>query len=121
MAKDVLTSSTFGWAGSSYGITAVDYNPAHNEIDTTDTSTSGDTKEYTGGRVERPFSVTIISDSANAMLTLNSEQTATLDFEGLSYTGLAKLLNGSITGSIDSRIEITYNGRFTGTVTEATS
>ena len=80
MAKDVLTSSTFGWSCSTYGITSVDYNPAHYEIDTTDTSTSGGTKEYTGGRVDRHISVTSISDAANAMLTRISRQAAQRDF-----------------------------------------
>lgn len=121
MAKDVLTSSKFTYASTAYGITAVDYNPAHNEIDITDTSTTGDTIEMTGGRVERPFTVTIISESESPLLALNTEATCIVDFQGHTFTGNGVLLSAAITASIDSRIEITYTGRFTGTVTEATA
>lgn len=117
MGKEALTTGKFTFNSTSYDVTNFLYNETYGEIDVTDTGTTGDGKEYLGSRAERTFEVGIICDVTDADLTMNTEYTATIDFEGKTYAGTAILLSKAITASIDDAVRATYSGRFNGTVT----
>ena len=66
MAKKVLTTGKFTFNSVEYKVTDVRFEENYNEIDVTDTGTSGDGKEYLGGRAERSFTVTIWMQAGDA-------------------------------------------------------
>lgn len=115
--KKVLTTGKFTFNSVAYAITRLRFNEAYSEVDVTDTGTTGDGKEYLGGRAERTFEVDLWLDIAASDLTLNSALALVMDFEGKTYSGTAVLLEKSSEASIDEGIKQTYRGRFNGTVT----
>lgn len=117
MAKDSLTTGKFTFNSTEYDVTNFSYNEDYDQIEVTDTGTTGDVKEYIGGRAEKSFELGLICDLTDADLTMNTEYAATIDFEGKTYAGNAILLTKAITATIDDAVKATYTGRFTGTVT----
>ena len=117
MSKKVLTTGKFTFNSVAYGITRLRFGETYNEVDVTDTNTSGDGKEYLGGRAERPFEVDLWMDAGVADLTMNSSKTLEMNFEGKKYSGTAILLEKTSEASIDEGIKQSYRGRFSGTVT----
>jgi predicted secreted protein len=116
MAKDTLSTGKFTFNSSPYDVTDFTYNEDYGQIDVTDTGTTGDGKEYLGGRKETTFEVGLICDLTDADLTMNTEYAAIIDFEGKTYSGNAVLLTKAITASIDDAVKAKYTGRFNGTV-----
>ena len=117
MSKKALTTGKFTFNAVEYGVVSLDFQESFGEIDVTDTATTGDGKEYLGGRVERSFTMEMWMDSQAADIAMNSAQTGELDFEGKTYAGTIVLLTRNSNGSIDSAIKQTYTGRFNGAVT----
>lgn len=118
MAKDTLTTGKLTFNAVEYAVTSFDYNEQYDEVDVTDTGTTGDGKEYLGGRAERTFTVVMWRDTGVAAPPRNSAQTMELDFEGLTYAGTGIILSMQVTASTDNAIQMTVTGRFNGTVTE---
>ena len=117
MAKKSLATGKLTFNSVEYGVVSLDFNEAFGEIDVTDTSTTGDGKEYLGGRVDRTFSVELWMDVNAPDIAMNSPQAGELDFEGKTYAGTMIFLTRNSNGAIDAGIKQTYTGRFNGSVT----
>ena len=119
MSKAIFstTSSFFQQSSTKYYLTGLEFGENYDSIETTDTNTSGDGKEYLGGRAERTFKCDIIMDVSSSDCTMNSSLATTASFEGKTYTGLGTLLNKNVQGSIDDAVKVSYDGRFNGAVT----
>lgn len=117
MSKQSLTTGKFTYAGTEYGVTAFNYSETYAEIETTDTSTQGDGKEFIGGRAERAFDVTLYMNSTAADLVMNTASACNIDFEGKTYSGSASLLSKAVDASIDTAVTNNYTGKFIGAVT----
>lgn len=119
MAKNVLTTGKFTLNSVEYGVTALSMSKKSNDVDVTDTDTTGSEKEYLGGRVERTFTVDMWKDATEADPTLGGTGAAgELDFEGFTYAGTMILNEIVQSAAIDDAIKLTVAGRFSGTVTE---
>ncbi len=117
MAKQALKTGLLTFNSQTYPVLSMDFNEAFNEIDVTDTGTTGDGKEYLGSRAERNFTVELWMQDNQADLALNSAQAGELDFEGKTYAGTMIFLTRNTNGAIDAGIKQTYTGRFNGAVT----
>lgn len=117
MAKQALKTGKLTFNSVEYGVVSMDFNEAFSEIDVTDTSTTGDGKEYLGSRAERTFTVEVWMQDNAADIALNSAQTGELDFDGKTYSGTMIFLTRNTNGAIDAGIKQTYTGRFNGAVT----
>lgn len=117
--KKVLQTGDFTFNAVTYGVIEMTVTKDTAEVDLTDTASSAGEREYAStGRAERTFTIVIYKDINSANPALDSAQTATIDFEGFSYSGTATLLTLEDTGAIDGAIQQTITGRFSGTVTE---
>ena len=117
MAKKALATGKLTFNSVEYGVVSLDFNESFSEIDVTDTSTTGDGKEYLGSRAERTFSVELWMDVNSADIALNTPAAGELDFEGKTYAGTFIFLSRNSNGAIDAGIKQTYTGRFNGSVT----
>ena len=119
MSKAIFSStgSFFQQSASKYYLTGLEFGESYDQIEVTDTSTTGDGKAYLGGRAERTFKIDIIQDVASADLTMNSVLTCTASFEGKHYIGSASLLTKTVQGSIDDAVKTSYDGKWSGAVT----
>jgi hypothetical protein len=111
-------TGTHSWVPH-YAVTSFQFDENYGEVNMTDTGTTGSGEEFAGGRYEASFTVSIIKDVAVADLTMNTSTTALIDFQGATYSGSVYLLSHGVTAQIDGRVEETYNGRFSGTVTKS--
>ena len=118
MAKSVLTTGTFTFNSIEYGVTNMETTKSADEVDLTDTKTSGNEREYLGGRQERTLSIEMWKDATEADPTLGSALAGEIDFEGFTYAGDVILLEITQRAAIDNGVQLTVSGRFTGTVTE---
>ncbi len=118
MAKAVLTTGTFTYNSVVYGVTSMETTKVAEEVDLTDTATSGNEREYLGGRQERSITVEMWKDVTLADPPLGTSNTADMDFEGFSYTGNMVLLEVNQSAQIDNGVILSVSGRWTGTVTE---
>lgn len=117
MAKKVLTTGVFTFNSVDYVVTALRFNEIYGQVDVTDTGTTGDGKEYLGGRAERSLTIELWNDVASADAPMNTEYAAVINFEGKTYGGSAILLEKATEATIDNGVKTTYTGRFNGTVT----
>jgi len=117
MAKEAFTTGKFTYSGTAYDVTSLNFSENYGEIDVTDTGTTGDGKEYLGGRAERTFTINVFMDTGAADIVMNTESDITIDFEGKTYEGSGSLLTMTADGSIDAAVAQTYTGRFNGEVT----
>ena len=119
MSKAIFstTGSFFQQNATKYYLTSLEFGESYDQIETTDTNTTGDGKEYLGGRAERTFKVDIICDVGVADLTMNSVLICTASFEGKHYIGSASLLGKTVQGSLDDAIKASYDGKWSGAVT----
>lgn len=111
------TGSFFKQGSQSYYLTGLEFGENYDSIEVTDTSTTGDGKEYLGGRAERTFKADLIMDVSGSDLTMNSSLATTASFEGKTYTGFGTLLTKTVQGSLDDAVKVSYDGRFNGAVT----
>lgn len=118
MAKDVMLTGKFTYNSVVYGVTNMETNKVAEDIDVTDTSTSGNEREYKAGRQRREVTVEMYKNVNAADPPLGTANAAELDFEGNTYAGSMIITEMTITGQIDNAIQMTIKGRFTGTVTE---
>jgi predicted secreted protein len=118
MAKAVLKTGKFTYDATPYGVTSMETSKVAGEIDLTDTATSGNEREYLGGRQERNVTVEMWKDVGDADPELGVANSAELDFEGFTYAGNIVLLEITQSAQIDNGVVLTVAGRFTGTVTE---
>ena len=118
MSKAIFstTGSYFKQSSTTYYLTGLEFGETYDQIETTDTSTTGDGKEYLGGRAERTFKADLIMEVASASLTLNSSLATTCSFEGRMYTGLATVLGQTVQGSLDDAVKVSYDGKWNGAV-----
>jgi len=100
-------------------LTDLSYNDNYDEIDITDTGTSGDLKEYTGGFRDVSVQFTVILDPTASDITMNTNASASVYWEGKTYTGNMRILTKGNSGSIGSAATQQYTGRFTSDPTEA--
>lgn len=117
MSKAVLNTGDFTFNSVVYVVTDMSFDESFGEVDVTDTGTTGDGKEYLGGRAERTFSIDLWMNKNAADPPLNTQYAATIDFEGKTYAGNAIMLSKSIQGSINNGIKLSLSGRFNGAVT----
>lgn len=118
MAKKVLTTGKFTFNSVAYGVTNMEANKVAEEVDVTDTATSGNEREYLASRQSRNISVEMWKDVTLADPVLGTGYTGELDFEGFTYSGTIILLEISQSAAIDGAVQLTCRGRFSGTVTE---
>ncbi len=121
MAKQVLVTGDFTYDAQVYGVTSMEATKTAEEIDLTDTLTSGNEREYLGGRQERTITIEMWKDVSQADPPLGSLLAGELDFEGFSYAGNIVLLEITMGAQIDGGVQLTVAGRFSGTVTETTT
>ena len=120
MATKFIFNTTGSWFDvntTKYFLTNMTFNEAFDKIEVTDTSTSGDGKEYITGRAERGFTVDLLMNASGSDITLNTEQPMTASFEGKRYFGLGSLYTKNVQGSIDDALKVSYEGAFNGAVT----
>lgn len=117
MSKKGLTTGKFTFDSVAYAVVDLRFGEQYNEIDVTDTGTSGDGKEFISTRADRSFTIGIWMNVAAADLAMNSPKTAEIDFEGKKYSGTVILLSKENEGAIDNGIKQTYIGKFNGAVT----
>lgn len=118
MAKSAFRSSYIALGGTTYYITSCSISDSYEEIDVTDTGTSGNIREYTGGFRDAGFNFTIIEDPTSADLTMNTEQSCTVSWEGKTYSGNAMVLGKTGDGSIGSAATKSYTARWTSAPSE---
>ena len=118
MAKEVLTTGEFTFNAVAYGVTSMEITKTADEVDTTDTQTSGNEREYLGGRQARNFTIEMWKDITAADPPLSTEYAGALDFEGFTYAGNMILLEIVTSAQIDNAVKLTVNGRTSGTITE---
>lgn len=118
MAKVIFSTSgsCLIYSGSTIYLTGLTYNQAKSTIDTTDTGTSGDGKDYVYSRVERTFTADVMLVSGAADLPLGVLHPCTIKYEGKSYVGSASLDSLSTEGTIDNAVKLKIAGRFQGSV-----
>ena len=119
MSKVAFTDSTISIGGSAKYITTCSLNDSYEEIDVTDTGTSGDIREYVGGFRDAGFSFTMIEDPTVADLTLNTSASLIVSWEGKTYTGSGIILGKTGDGSIGSAATKSYTARWTTAPVEA--
>ena len=100
-----------------YFLTGLTFNESFDKVEVTDTSTSGDGKEYITGRAERGFSAEVMMNVSASDVPLNTQYIMTASFEGRRYFGSASLYTKNVQGSIDDSIKVSYEGSFNGAVT----
>jgi len=118
MAKSAFRDSYINLGGTVYYITTCSLNDSYEEIDITDTGTDGDIRDYTGGFRDASFTFTIIEDPTVADLTMNTEQSCSVNWEGKVYTGNSKVLGKTGDGSIGSAATKSYTARWTSAPSE---
>jgi len=118
MAKQVLTTGDFTYNSITYGVTSMEISKIADEVDVTDSATSGNEREWLGGRQAREFSIEMWKDVNEADPPLGTSYAFELDFEGFSYSGNAVLLEIVSSAQIDQACKMTVRGRTTGAVTE---
>jgi len=118
MAKSAFRDSYINYGGTTYYITQCDLNDSYEEIDITDTGTDGNIREMTGGFREATFNFTVIEDPTVADLTMNTNSSCTVNWEGKTYTGDAKVLGKTGSGSIGSAATKSYTARWTSAPSE---
>lgn len=94
--KGKYISCTIG--GSDFPVVAMSFSEKYGEYDSTDSSTTGDNKEYIAGRAERTTTVEAIMDSATAdkLTTSPAAQAVVLTFgTGDAITGTGIILSKS--------------------------
>ena len=117
MAKSSFRDSKVTINSTDYYVTDFNFTDNYDEIDITDTGTSGNIKEYTGGFREISFSFTMIEDPTSADITMDTEYSIEVDHEGKTYVGDGKVLTKSKGGSIGSAATAAYTVRFTSAPT----
>jgi len=100
-----------------YFLTGLSFNESYDKIESTDTSTTGDGKEFITGRAERGFTADILMNVSASDIPLNTQYIMTASFEGRRYFGSASLYTKAVQGSIDDIIKVSYEGSFNGAVT----
>ena len=100
-----------------YFLTNLAFNENFDKIEVTDTSTTGDGKEYITGRAERTFTVDVFMNVSASDIPLNTQYIMTASFEGARYFGSASLYTKNIAGTIDDAVKASYEGSFNGAVT----
>ena len=118
MAKAIFTTGQFTFNSVEYGVTSFDMSKVAEEVDVTDTDTSGSEKEWLAGRQSREFTIEMWKDVNTADPALATEYAGELDYEGYTYGGNMILLEITNRAQIDQAIVLTIRGRFSGTVTE---
>ncbi len=118
MAKVVMTTGDFTYNSVVYGVTSMEATKVAEEVDLTDTATSGNEREYLGGRQERTVNIEMWKDVTLIDPPLGVANAADLDFEGFSYSGQMVLLEVNMSAQIDNGVILNVVGRFSGTVTE---
>lgn len=118
MAKKVLLDGKFTFNSVQYGFTQCTIDETHDEVDVTDTATTGDGREFLGTRANRTISITMWNDVNAADLPTNVEYAGSVDAQGKTYSGQIILLSKSVGLSTDNATQNTYNGRFNGAITE---
>ena len=119
MASKFIFSKNSSWikvGTTTYYLTGLTFNEAFDKIEVTDTSTSGDGKEYITGRAERTFTAEILMNVSSSDITLASEAAVTASFEGKTYAGMGSFYTKNIQGSIDDSVKSSYEGSFNGAV-----
>jgi len=124
MSKQILATGLFAYQidtnlYKAYGVTNLSLDKNLNEVDLTDTLTTGDEKEYQASRQEVPFTVEIWKQVDEADPPIGSIiSDVRIDFEGYEYSGSAIFLSIKNSVAIDDGIKMTIEGRFTGGMTE---
>ncbi len=118
MAKAVLITGKFTFNSVEYGVTSMEATKVAEEVDLTDTGTTGNEREYLGGRQERNITVEMWKDVGIADPPLGTLYAGELDFEGFTYAGNMVLLEVNQSAQIDNGVVLSVAGRFSGTVTE---
>ena len=119
MGTKFVMKNTNSWlkvGASTYYLTGLTFNEAFDKIEVTDTSTSGDGKEYITGRAERTFSAEVLLNVSASDITIASEAAVTASFEGKTYAGMGIFYTKNVQGSIDDSIKVSYEGSFNGAV-----
>ena len=111
------TNSWFKYGATTYYLTGLTFNESYDKIEATDTSTSGDGKEFITGRAERGFTADLIMNVSGSDAPLATQAAITCSFEGKVYTGSGSLYTKAVQGSIDDLIKVSYEGSFNGAVT----
>lgn len=117
MSKKVLNTGLLTFNGQTYPVISMDFNEQQGEVDVTDTGTTGDGKEYLGGRVDRNVTVELYMQDDDPDIALNTPAAGELDFEGKTYAGTFIFLSRNTNGAIDAAIKQTYTARINGAVT----
>ena len=102
-----------------YFLTGLTFNESYDKIESTDTSTTGDGKEFITGRAERGFTAEVMMNVSASDIPLNTEYFMTASFEGKRYFGSASIYTKNVQGSIDDSIKVSYEGSFNGTVSQS--
>lgn len=111
------SGSYFKQGSNTFYLTGLEFGETYDSIETTDTNTSGDGKEYLGGRAERTFKADIIMDVSGSDLTMNSSLETSASFEGKVYCGMGTILTKTVQGSLGDAVKVSYDGRYNGAVT----
>lgn len=118
MAKKVLTTGKFTYNSVVYGVTSMESVKSAEEVDVTDTDTTGNEREYLASRQSRTISIEMWKDVTLADPALATAYAGELNFEGFKYSGDIILTEISQNAAIDGAVQLLCSGRFSGTVTE---
>ena len=118
MAKAIVatTGSVFIYDDTDFFLTDMTYTETFNEVDVTDTNTTGDGLEFLGGRAERAFTVDVITDVNSADITMNETKAIVCSFEDKTYEGSGSLLTKNVSAAINDAVKTSYSGKFSGDV-----
>ena len=111
----------FTFNGSSVPVTDIDFNLSYDELDGTDSDTTGDAKETEVSRAERETAITgIVRDTAADLLTTSPvKKAATLEFSTTTkVAGYIIPISKSIVDNVNDLVKIDYSFKWVGAPTE---
>lgn len=113
--------SYFKWDGSEvYGVTNMNFDKSHEEIDTTNLS-SPDYESVMFPYSKKTFTVELQWDLQQEDLTTGVKKAVEIAWNGKKYIGSASLSQLSNAGQFKDVFKATYNGSFSGVVTAQTA
>lgn len=111
----------FSFNASDVPLTDADINITYDELDVTDTETTGDGTEYVTSRAERESKISMImrSEDADLLTTLPTEQASVLTFaSGQTITGKTVPISKEITDESEGVAKVDYSFKWRGAPTE---
>lgn len=112
---------SFSFSGTTVPVTDIDMSISYDELDATDTSSTGDSSETEVSRADRESKISVImrSESADLLTTNPTPQNCVITLaSGQTITGKAIPMNKEIVNEVKGLVKIDYSFKWRGNPTE---